>query len=592
MTPLDMGFHEVVVVDFEFEQRDGDLPVPVCMVAQELVSGRRHRFCEELKRMAEPPYPVDEGTLVVAYYAPAEMSCHLSLGWTLPVHVLDLYAEFRNLTNGLELPFGRSLLGALTYHGLDAMDAVTKDSMQQLAQRGGLNDEERRALLDYCEQDVVATAKLLAAMWPKLDVPRAVLRGRYMKAVARMERVGVPVDTEALTTLRERWDDIQTHLVRRVDADYGVYEGTTFKQERFAAYITGHGISWPLLESGRLQLDDDTFRTMARRYPELESLRQLRVTLSQMRLSELAVGGDGRNRTMLSPFQSKTGRNQPSNTRFIFGPAAWMRGLIKPEPGYGLAYIDWSQQEFGIAAALSGDRAMQAAYLSGDPYLAFGKQAGLAPEWATKKTHEAVRDQCKQCILAVQYGMSGVTLAENLGQAAWRGNELLSLHKATYRRYWQWSEEVATYAGLKLVLPTVFGWTLHVTPTTKSRTISNFPMQGNGAEMLRLAASMATEQGVRVCAPVHDALLIEAPLDKLDDEVRRTQEAMEEASAVVLDGFRLRSDAKLIRYPNGYLDTEPGAKPERGKQMWDTVWAAARDVERLKEERPVTSGVC
>ena len=78
-------------------------------------------------------------------------------------------------------------------------------------------------------------------------------------------------------------------------------------------------------------------------------------------------------------FVPRSGRNQPSNTRFIFGPSVWLRGLIKPPPDHGVAYIDWAQQEFGIAAALSGDQAMQAAYRSGDCYLAFGKQAGAHP---------------------------------------------------------------------------------------------------------------------------------------------------------------------------------------------------------------------
>ena len=87
---------------------------------------------------------------------------------------------------------------------------------------------------------------------------------------------------------------------------------------------------------------------------------------------------------MLSAFRARTGRNQPSNTKFIFGPSVWLRGLIQPPPGYGIAYIDWAQQEFGIAAALSGDPLMMEAYRSGDPYLAFAKQAGAAPPEATK----------------------------------------------------------------------------------------------------------------------------------------------------------------------------------------------------------------
>ena len=86
--------------------------------------------------------------------------------------------------------------------------------------------------------------------------------------------------------------------------------------------------------------------------PQLQGLKDLRYILGQLRLSEIPVGSDGRNRCLLSPFASKTGRNQPSKSKFIFGPAVWLRSLIKPEKGKVLAYIDFSQQEFLIAAAL------------------------------------------------------------------------------------------------------------------------------------------------------------------------------------------------------------------------------------------------
>jgi DNA polymerase-1 len=98
-----------------------------------------------------------------------------------------------------------------------------------------------------------------------------------------------------------------------------------------------------------------------------------------------------------------------------------------------------------------------------------------------------------------------------------------------------------------------------------SRSIRNFPMQPNGAEMLRLACCFATERGITVCAPVHDAILIEAPANQLDSAVARTREAMAEASRIVLDGFTLRTDAKIIRYPDRFQE-------ERGKKMWQTVW--------------------
>ena len=103
-------------------------------------------------------------------------------------------------------------------------------------------------------------------------------------------------------------------------------------------------------------------------------------------------------------------------------------------------------------------------------------------------------------------------------------------------------------------LHTVFGWKVNVPVSSNERSLRNFPMQANGAEMLRLACCLATDQGVRVVAPVHDALLIEAPLDALEATVATTQECMRKASEVVLGGFPLRSDAKVVRDPDRYQD--------------------------------------
>jgi DNA polymerase I len=256
--------------------------------------------------------------------------------------------------------------------------------------------------------------------------------------------------------------------------------------------------------------------------------------------------------------------NQPSNTKFIFGPSVWLRGLIQPPPEHGLAYVDWAQQEFGIAAALSGDPLMLDAYRSGDPYLAFAKQVGAVPADATKVTHKAVRDQFKACVLAVQYGMGADALALRIGQPPIRARELLRLHRETYRVFWRWSDAAVDHAMLVGSLHTVFGWRVQVPTDSNERSLRNFPMQANGAEMLRLACCLATERGIEVCAPVHDAVLIGAPLHHLEDDVGAMQDAMREASRVVLGGFELGTDAGLVRHPDRYMD-------ERGAIMWERV---------------------
>ena len=470
----------------------------------------------------------------------------------------------------------------MVYHGLDAMDATEKCAMRDLALRGGAwSESEREALIDYCETDVVALAGLLPKMLPaildrKFGLGHALLRGRYMAAIARMEHAGVPIDMATLSRVQRGWTAMQDELIATVDRDYGVYDGRTFKSARFEAWLAQNEIPWPRLTSGALDLSKEAFRERERSHPEVGALRELRASLSDMRLSDLAVGRDGRNRTLLSPFSARTGRNQPSNTRFIFGPAVWMRGLIQPPPGHGIAYIDWSQQEFGIAAALSGDPLMKAAYESGDPYMAFAIQAGAAPKGATKTSYKHVREQFKACVLAVQYGMEAESLAFRIGQPTICARDLLRLHRETYRTFWKWSDAVVDTAMLKNRITTVFGWPIHIGAEVNPRSLRNFPMQANGAEMLRLACCLATERGLQVCAPVHDAVLIVAPADRLDADVAGMRDAMAEASRVVLDGFELGTDVTKFRHPDRYAD-------QRGVAFWEQVMGL---LESLEGSRP------
>jgi DNA polymerase-1 len=369
-------------------------------------------------------------------------------------------------------------------------------------------------------------------------------------------------------------------MVPAIDAKYGVYVRDasgdwSFNLKLFAGYLEREGIVWPLLETGDFNMKRKTFEDMAKGFPQLEELRQLRYARDKMRKVKLAVGSDGRNRCVLWPFKAKTSRTQPKASLWIFSPAVWLRSLIKPEPGTAVAYVDYSSMEFLIAASHSDGHSgpinnMLSMYRTGDPYLTFAKSVGVVPSWATKKSHELVRDKYKVMLLASQYGMAAETLAARLGVSTFEAHEMLNQHREQFSQYWQWSDDWVQHALQTGQMRTAFGWACRTGITEfNERSIRNWPIQAAGADILRIACILAIRHGIKLLASVHDAALIEAPIEKIEADVALMREIMRRASRVVLNAdaagtHELRTDAKIIRYPDRYTD-------RRGDEIWRRV---------------------
>jgi hypothetical protein len=159
-----LPFRTIVAVDFEFEfgGHVGNRPNPVCMVARELRTGQTWRLWRN-EFSALPPFPTGPDVLFVAFYASAELGCFRALNWKMPERVLDLFCEFRNLTNGIREPGEpNSLIGALDYFGLDLIGSHHKKNMVDRILAGQpYSKSERAEILEYCEGDVLALGRLL-----------------------------------------------------------------------------------------------------------------------------------------------------------------------------------------------------------------------------------------------------------------------------------------------------------------------------------------------------------------------------------------------------------------------------------------------
>jgi len=443
--------------------------------------------------------------------------------------------------------------------------------------------EEKFRISHYCIGDVQDLSKLLLKLLPYIDLPLALHRGEFVAALARSEHVGVPIDMGIFSQLADTktWREMRDSMVPLVDV-HGVYVRDKHGQwhwnnARFEELVASEEISWPRTETGQLDLRRKTFESMAKAYPQIEPLRQLRYIRDKLRTIQLSVGHDGRNRAVLWPFSSKTSRTQPKAKHWIFSPSVWLRFLIKTEPGKALAYIDCSSMEFQGAAALSDkhvgpDNPMLDLYKSGDPYLNFGKIIGLIPTDATRETPgvEVIRDRLKVLCLGTQYGMQRSTLATRLGVSDIEAHEMLLLHRGLFSQYWHWSEDWLHHSLNSGMMRTVYGWQCATGITEFSeRSIRNWPIQSTCADIFRLAYVWGTRHGLTLIAPVHDAVLLEAPEDRIEAEVALMREIMRRASRVILnptaDGtIELRTDLKIIRYPDRFTDS-------RGTELWETV---------------------
>ena len=589
-----LPFGEIWCVDTEFYPgpgkanggRDGDAPTPLCLVAYEMRSGRTVRLWQD-EFGPFPPYRLDADSLVMGYMISAEFGTHIALDWGEPARALDPYVEYRHYVNdGAIKAKDRdkgfySIAGALRYFCEDELDTEHKrDMRERILQGPPFTREEREAIRDYCEDDVKALARLVPHIIPTIrSLPHALFRAKFQWAMAQTEHRGVPMDLPSLNPIRQHWDGMRADLVTEMDRPFGIYEIEDglphWRRANFEAYVRRMGMSWPRYESGMLDETDQTFREMAGKYPFIEPLRELRYSLSKLKLNDLQVGADGRNRAVLGGYGTKTARNAPSNSKFVFGPAKWIRFLIAPPPGSVLLHRDYCQQEVRIAAVLSGDAALLAACESGDVYLGIAEQLGFISATTTPEELEVVRALFKTVVLAIQYGIGPFSLAVRTGLSLFEAGEILARLRARFRVFEDYARRVTDRAGLDLEISTPLGWVMQCPPGINPRTVRNFPIQSTAAEVLHVACVLAERRGIRIVAPVHDAIMAEAPIGQAEEVSAALDRVMRDAASSILRGYELPTDVQMIGAGQRFFD-------KRGAAMWRTV---DRLVKKLEEQR-------
>lgn len=555
---------------------------PIVACAVEPTSGRQFRFWpEEGTRDLSDFVDRYRDALWIAHSAMAEMKFLLRMGIDPPKRWYDTLLAERWITNRSPSTPEVGLSKAMARYGLSGLASMDKSSIQDRLFRLDFdvhNESMRASIVEYCLQDCRACARLYAAQ-RRDPATREVLDKvmgwwpHYLLAVARMEVRGIPVDMDMFRAVQAYAPRIRERLAEAINIVAPVMGPSGVNRAAFVGLCRAQRIPLPTMRDPatgrrRISVADEAMKEIEAHHPFIAEVRQTTKTLKALRRNKLVVdAASGRHYFDTAVFRTVTGRNAPK--RFIFGLAKWWRHMVVPEDrDHVLVYVDYTAQEIGIAAALSGDPAMRAMYAAEDPHMHFALQAGAVRNAGTAA---GVRRKFKAVNLGVLYGQTPAGTARKLGIPQGEAERLHGLHARLYPTFWDWSSRVVADAYFRGEIRTHNYWRCMVPKDSSDRTWRNWPMQAAGADIMRITMMYFERSGLRTLAPLHDGFLLSCRRDKLEETHALIHQACEQAVAHVLRDFRLKWTVMV--YPERFEDAD-------GLPLWNRIIAIIKGIQR------------
>ncbi len=597
------NFERVLAYDTEFHfDLTKTIPQKVlCFCYVDIFTGKKFQYWEYDQSISHPHFDFDK-VLLVSYNAIAEIGSHLKQLHGKPRNVWDAYIETARLYKPMRSGKGAmTLLTTAEKYGIqDKMSAAEKERcLDLILRRNDYKDlpfkysiKEQNEILDYC----LADAELLRQVFIKQvcdieekcklktdqdfldEVQRIMYRGYSIGCVAQVERNGIPIDLKLVNKFNDTWPHVKDNLVQEVNKEIDVFnEDLTFSHKKFDDLIIRNGLDlkWPRMKSGHFTTNKRIIKQHLE-YEEIAKLNEIRTLQNMTKLTAYTPGQDGRTRTNMNMFGTVTGRASPSSAKFVFGASKWARNFIRPAYGTWLVYMDYKSQEPGVMGYLSGDKNLIEAYQSGDIYIHTAKLFGFWNESATDKQKDEIRDQFKVLYLANSYGQGPGSVAESLKCTLHEAKYLQKKYRETYSTYFKWIAGVVEHGLQRGYLSTVLGWQRHIKDLFQikdgkkvdiRRSLLNWPIQSHGAEILRTALMDLTDNHIKVCATIHDAVLVEIPIPEFNEQIELAERIMIDASIKVVGG-PIRVDKEIIK--GNFIQLKNG-KPNKDQILYDKI---------------------
>ena len=531
----------------------------------------------------------------VGHFAKVELFCLWQLGILEPLLIWDTFVfekllhlgrnhhkyRLKNVSDDFEQMkakkesqeknvFGLSLVATCQRYEVAYRMETEKARLQQSflthADQARFSEEQ----IDYSAEDATTAAQL----YP-LQIQKAVQHGLlhhcetvemyWVVTNARIEWAGVRVDTgrrdEAIAKISVHLKNLDKHL----SSEYGIQNTQSHKQ--LAEFFRGCGLLNNFLQGGKVSFNKEILKKNASLHPVITLLRAARRAsdlLAEKLLSPDFLSEDGRVRAEHRQLGTDTGR-QTSRWPNFLGLDRVLRPLVIPEEGYGIAEVDWSQVEVGVAAAIYGDDELVQMFNSGDVYSSMAQhffrdelpEKDLAVSGKEfKKTYKTLRNQMKSCTLGIIYGITPVGLAQTLGtsksKAAALQNRFMTMFPKLQAALVQASQcgAIRGYACTISGLKRYRGKSGEASRWEKNW-LTNHPVQGSAAVVFKAAGNrldrLYRQYDTRIIIPLHDAFIFEAPLDVLGTVAELTSRVMRDTLQEYFPVLRPQVEVNISR---------------------------------------------
>lgn len=370
------------------------------------------------------------------------------------------------------------------------------------------------------------------------------------RVLADMERIGFGVDAEGIRafgdSLRSELDGILQSIYEEVGYEFNVNSPKQLGEALFDKL----GLPPRKKTSRGYSTDAETLESLRPYSPVIDQILKYR-TYAKLLSTYVdgllaAQAADGRVHSTFIQTEARTGRisstepnlqNIPIRTEL----GSRLRGFFVAGEGKELVDADYSQIELRILAHITGDEAMQQAFLHGaDIHRSTAAKIYHIPE---SEVTSQLRSASKAINFGIMYGKGAYSLSKDLDVPVKEADNFLKTYLATFPKVDGYMQDCIAHAKEKGYVETLFGRRRALPELASSnfqvrasgeRMARNTPIQGTAADIIKLAMVHVWQRlrdeklEARLLLQVHDELIVEAPEAEVEEVKRVLREEMEQ----------------------------------------------------------------